>query len=122
MSQPNKPQYTRPPWEWKAPRGVGAAIARGTRKFNEALRTGSEELTESYRLEREEQRRKRAEEPRRLGQNTIARVGDDLETVNSPARASDSSLSLRTGLSGNLNWMDAKEFAASASADLRGTA
>ncbi len=122
MSQPNKPYYTRPPWEWKPPKGVGAAIARGTRKLNEALKKGSKELTESWRLRREDQRRQRVEGPRRLGQNPIARVGDDLETVNSPARTSDSGLSLRTGLSGNLNWMDAKEFAASASADLRGTA
>ena len=122
MSQPNKPQYARPPWEWRPPKGVGAAIARGTRKVNEALKKGSEELAESWRLRREDQRRKQVEGPRRLGQNPIARVGDDLETVNSPARASDSSLSLRTRLSGNLNWINTEEFAASASADLRGTA
>ena len=119
MSQPNKPDYTRPPWEWRPPKGVGAAIAKGTRKINEALRAGCEKLAESRRLGREEQRRKRAEGARRLGQNPVSRAGeaDDLASVDSPARTSDGRLQARTGLTGELKWLDATDHATGASAD-----
>ena len=120
MSQPNKPQYARPPWEWRPPKGVGAAIARGTRKVNEALKSGSEELAESWRLGREEQRRKRAERARQLGEKPVTRVGeaDDLASVDSPARTSNARLKSRTGLTGEINWLNALEHETSASTDV----
>ena len=89
------------------------------RKVNEALKKGSEELAQSWRLRREEQRRMRAEATRQLGEKPVSRTGeaDDLASGDSPASTSDRSLNSKTGLTGELNWRDANGNVAGASAE-----